>query len=50
MHREQQAFLEAFAAKPEMVVCPDSGHFPTATEPGIVIDALKHFLNDGRLS
>jgi pimeloyl-ACP methyl ester carboxylesterase len=41
----EQPFLEAFAAKPELVVCPDSGHFPTATEPGIVIGALRHFLN-----
>ena len=39
----EQPFLEAFAAKPEIAVCPDSGHFPTATEPGIVIDALKRF-------
>ena len=46
----EQPFLEAFAAKPELVVCPDSGHFPTATEPGIVIDALKRFLNDRQLS
>ena len=41
----EQPFLEAFTAKPEIVVCPDSGHFPTATEPGIVIDALKRFAN-----
>ena len=39
----EQPFLQAFAAKPEIVVCPDSGHFPTATEPGIVIDALQRF-------
>ena len=41
----EQPFLEAFAAKPEIVVCPDSGHFPTATEPGMLVDALKRFAN-----
>ena len=41
----EQLFLETFGVNPEIVVCPDSGHFPTATEPGIVIDALKHFIN-----
>jgi pimeloyl-ACP methyl ester carboxylesterase len=41
----EQPFLEAFATKPEIVVCPDSGHFPTATEPGIVIEALRRFAN-----
>lgn len=41
----EQPFLDAFAAKPEIVVCPGSGHFPTATEPAIVIDALKRFAN-----
>jgi pimeloyl-ACP methyl ester carboxylesterase len=46
----ERPFLEAFATKPEIVVCPESGHFPTATEPGIVIDALKHFLEDRQLS
>ena len=46
----EQPFLEAFAAKPEIVVCPDSGHFPTAIEPGIVVGTLKRFLNGGELS
>ena len=46
----ERPFLDAFAAKPELVVCPDSGHFPTATEPGIVVGTLKRFLNDGQLS
>lgn len=41
----EQAFLAAFAAKPKIVVCPNSGHFPTATEPDIVINELKRFLD-----
>ena len=41
----EQRFLETFAAKPELIVCPTSGHFPTATEPAIVIEALKRFLD-----
>lgn len=41
----EQPFLKAFASKPEIVVCPNSGHFPTATEPDIVINELKRFLN-----
>lgn len=40
----EQPFLEAFASKPKVVVCPNSGHFPTATEPNIVVESLKHFL------
>jgi pimeloyl-ACP methyl ester carboxylesterase len=40
----EQPFLEVFASKPKVVVCPNSGHFPTATEPNIVVEALKHFL------
>ena len=28
----EQAFLQAFASEPKLVVCPRSGHFPTATE------------------
>jgi len=38
------SFLAAFSAPAELVVCPTSGHFPNATEPGLVIDALKGFL------
>ncbi len=41
----EQPFVEAFASKPKVVVCPRSGHFPTATEPEIIINELKHFLN-----
>lgn len=44
----EQPFLAAFAAKPKIVVCPNSGHFPTATEPNIVVEELKHFLEDVR--
>lgn len=38
-------FLQQFASKPELVLCPTSGHFPTATEPAIVVAALKRFLD-----
>jgi pimeloyl-ACP methyl ester carboxylesterase len=41
----EQSFLEAFPSKPKVVVCPKSGHFPTATEPDIVIVELKRFLD-----
>jgi pimeloyl-ACP methyl ester carboxylesterase len=44
----EQSFLEAFASKPKVVVCPKSGHFPTATEPDIVIEELKRFLDGVR--
>jgi len=44
----EQPFLEAFASKPKIVVCPNSGHFPTATEPNIVVEELKHFLEGVR--
>lgn len=44
----EQPFLKAFASKPKVVVCPNSGHFPTATEPDIVINELKRFLNEIR--
>ena len=40
----EQPFVAAFASKPRLVVCPQSGHFPTATEPEIVIEELKRFL------
>lgn len=40
----ERAFLDAFASNAEIVVCPTSGHFPSATEPAIVIAALKRFL------
>jgi pimeloyl-ACP methyl ester carboxylesterase len=41
----EQPFLEAFVSKPEAVLCPNSGHFPTATEPDIVVTELKRFLD-----
>jgi pimeloyl-ACP methyl ester carboxylesterase len=41
----EQPFLEAFVSKPDVVLCPKSGHFPTATEPDIVITELKRFLD-----
>jgi pimeloyl-ACP methyl ester carboxylesterase len=40
----ERPFIDAFASKPEVVLCPESGHFPTATEPAIVVAALKRFL------
>lgn len=42
----EQPFLDAFTAKPKIVVCPYSGHFPTATEPDIIVNELKHFLDE----
>jgi pimeloyl-ACP methyl ester carboxylesterase len=44
----EQPFLEAFASKPKVVVCPNSGHFPTATEPDLVVEELKRFLDGVR--
>ena len=41
----ERPFLEAFTAKAEIVICPKSGHFPTATEPGLVASHLKHFVD-----
>jgi pimeloyl-ACP methyl ester carboxylesterase len=43
-----QPFLQAFASKPKLVVCPKSGHFPSATEPDIVLSELKRFLDGVR--
>lgn len=40
----ERGFLDGFALKPEIVVCPTSGHFPSATEPEIMIAALKRLL------
>jgi pimeloyl-ACP methyl ester carboxylesterase len=46
----ERPFLDAFdpsgSPKPECVLCPASGHFPTTTEPGIVVAALKRFLGN----
>jgi pimeloyl-ACP methyl ester carboxylesterase len=41
----EQTFMKAFTAKTKIAVCPNSGHFPTATEPDIVAQELKHFFN-----
>ncbi len=40
----EEPFLAAFASKPELVVCPGSGHFPSTTEPEIVVPALQRFV------
>jgi len=40
----EQAFLQALTSEPKLVVCPRSGHFPTATESETVIEELKRFL------
>jgi pimeloyl-ACP methyl ester carboxylesterase len=44
----EQPFVQAFASEPKLVVCPRSGHFPTATEPDIVLEELKRFLGGVR--
>jgi pimeloyl-ACP methyl ester carboxylesterase len=44
----EQPFLEAFASRPKLVLCPESGHFPTATDTRIVASELVRFLNDIR--
>jgi pimeloyl-ACP methyl ester carboxylesterase len=44
----EQPFLEAFVSKPKVVVCRKSGHFPSATEPDIVVAELKRFLDGVR--
>lgn len=44
----EQPFLQAFTSEPKLVVCPRSGHFPTATESEIVIEELKRFLGGVR--
>lgn len=40
----EQPFLDAFASRPELVVCPTSGHFPANTETALVADTLKRFI------
>ncbi len=40
----EQSFVQAFASELKLVLCPRSGHFPTTTEPHIVIRELKTFL------
>ena len=44
----EQPFLEAFASKPKLVVCPKSGHFPSATEADIMAAELTCFLDGVR--
>jgi pimeloyl-ACP methyl ester carboxylesterase len=44
----EQPFLQAFASKPKLVVCPKSGHFPSTTETDIVVAELKRFLDGVR--
>jgi pimeloyl-ACP methyl ester carboxylesterase len=44
----EQPFLQAFASKPKLVVCPTSGHFPSTTETDIVVAELKRFLDGVR--
>ncbi|MCC7487236.1 MAG: alpha/beta hydrolase [Burkholderiales bacterium] len=44
----EAAFLAAFSPRPLLVPCPKSGHFPTATEPGIVAEALLEFVARAR--
>jgi pimeloyl-ACP methyl ester carboxylesterase len=36
-------FRAAFATEPKVVLCPTSGHFPSTTEPEILIEELKRF-------
>ena len=38
-------FVAAFASTPALVLCPGSGHFPTASETGIMADTLARFLS-----
>jgi pimeloyl-ACP methyl ester carboxylesterase len=40
----EEPFLDAFPSRPELIVCPTSGHFPANTETGLVADALTRFL------
>ena len=37
-------FVETFPTKPTVVLCPTSGHFPTASETDLVADGLLRFL------
>ena len=41
----EQPFLAAFASRPKLVLCPQSGHFPTATETEIVVAGLRDFID-----
>lgn len=42
----ERPFLDAFRSKPRIVLCPKSGHFPTATDTNIIATELKRFLQD----
>jgi pimeloyl-ACP methyl ester carboxylesterase len=44
----EQPFLETFASKPKVVVCSNSGHFPTATERNIIVEGLMRFVRGVR--
>lgn len=44
----EPSFADAFAARPTLVVCPRSGHFPATTETDIVAEGFKRFLADVR--
>ena len=44
----ERKFLGAFTSKTKLVVCPESGHFPTATEPKLIVDELRRFLRPDR--
>ena len=39
-------FLAAFPpeCRARTVLCPKSGHFPTSTEPDVVVQAMRAFL------
>lgn len=40
----ERPFAALFPKMPETILCPTSGHFPTATEPEIVAEGIKRFL------
>jgi len=40
----EEPFAAAFRQRPEIVLCPASGHFPTATDTDIVAGSLTEFL------
>src|SRR3974390_1490804 len=44
----ERKFLGAFTSKPKLGGCPESGHFPTATEPKLIVDELRRFLSPDR--
>src|SRR3974390_2831933 len=44
----ERKFLGAFTSKTKLVGGPESGHFPTATEPKLIVDELRRFLRPDR--